>query len=142
MKDEVVLPLTRHEGVYCIPKLFFIDACRGRETLSQLQEGDNVSKALPATVTDERSYVGKGVEHVAGNYRIDYATIPGHVSYAGNKGSMWLPKLARALREHDRSFQEIAAIVKQEVHEKLGEENRQQCETVDRLNCGPLVLYK
>ena len=48
---------------------------------------------------------------------------------------MWLPKLAQALREHDRSFQEIAAIVKQEVHEKLGE-------TVDRLNCGPLVLYK
>ena len=142
LKDEVVLPLTRHEGVYCIPKLFFIDACRGRETLSQLQEGDDASKALPATVTDKGSYVGKGVEHVAGNYRIDYATIPGHVSYAGNKGSMWLPKLARALREHDRSFQEIAAIVKQEVHNKLGEENRQQCETVDRLNCGPLDLYK
>ena len=68
LKDEVVLPLTRHEGVYCIPKLFFIiDACRGRKTLSQLQEGDNVSKALPATVTDKGSYVGKGVEHVAGN---------------------------------------------------------------------------
>ena len=142
LKDGVILPLTRHEGVFCIPKLFLIDACRGRETLSQLQGGANKSKAFPATVREEGSYFTKAVEHVAGNYRIDYATIPGHVSYAGNEGSMWLPKLARAMGEHDRSFQDIAAIVKQEVHEKLGEENRQQCQTDDRLNCGPLFLYK
>ena len=131
---EIVFPLTKHEVVAEIPKLFLIDACRGHEPL--LAKGPaSKDKAVKS------SYFEKGVQHVEGNYRIDYATIPHHVSYVGIDGSMWIPKLARAMREKNDSFQHIAANVMKTVQQQLGEK-KQQCESVDRLNTGPLYLQK
>ena len=137
IKEEIVLPLTRHKAVADIPKLFFIDACRGEKSL--------VSKGAGAADTtksaSDQQYFEKGVQHVEGNYRIDYATIPEHVSYANSAGSIWLPVLARALREENDSFQNIADNVKKQVHQQLGNK-KQQCESVNRLNTGALYLQK
>ena len=77
IKDEIVNPLTKHMAVGDIPKLFFIDACRGGCRLST-PKGDK-----------EESYFEKAVSHAAGNIRFDYATIPRHVSHAKESGSIW-----------------------------------------------------
>ena len=127
VKDEIVNPLTKHEAVGDIPKLFFIDACRGGCKLST-PKGDK-----------EESYFEKAVSHAAGNIRFDYATIPRHVSHAKESGSIWMPKLARALRTQEDCLQVVAARVKKEVHDNL-DDVLQQCESVDRLNTGPLYL--
>jgi hypothetical protein len=131
IKEEVVLPLVKPKVAYDIPKLFFIDACRGTASLQQ-KGGDEL--------TSVKEYLDKGYVHVQGNYRIDYATIPDHVSYVDCDGSKWMPELARALREDKDSFQNVADKVKKIVHELPGK--KQQCESVSRLNCGPLYLNK
>ena len=62
----------------------------------------------------------------------------GHTASA--KQDLWMSKLARALREQKDSFQNIADCIKREVYiETMGE---QQCESVNRLNTGPLRLTK
>ena len=135
IKDEIVLPLTMHKAVEDIPKLFFIDACRGEMALVSKGTGGAGGGANSTPKSTDEQYFEKGVQHVEGNYRIDYATIPDHVSYAGTGGSMWLPKLALALREKNDSFQNIADNVKKQVHQQLGE-------SVNRLNIGALYLQK
>jgi hypothetical protein len=129
IKDEVLRPLVKPKVAYDIPKLFFIDACRGTATLKH-KGGDEP--------TSMREYLDKGFVHIKGNFRIDYATIPDHVSYMDLDGSKWMPKLARTLREDKDSFQNVADKVKKIVHELPGK--KQQCESVSRLNCGPLYL--
>ena len=138
--DEIVLHYTKHPGLKYVPKLFFIDACRGGQILVSKKGGKKVSKSDSTKYTDE-VYYAKGVEYTEANYCIAYATIPYHVSYASKNGSIWMPKLARALREMKDSFQNIAATVMKEVRDSTNV-NPQQCSMVNQLNCGPLRLQK
>ena len=133
LKDDIVQPLLRHPAVYKIPKLFLIDACRGNLSLQTKSTDGEKLKSV-------KEYLEKSFVHVEGNYRIEYATIADHVSYLDNDGSYWMPELARALREDDDSFQHIAAKVRKTVHELPGK--KQQCESVSRLNTGPLYLKR
>ncbi|CAI8054139.1 hypothetical protein GBAR_LOCUS29583 [Geodia barretti] len=112
----------------------------GGEILFTKKGGNKFPKNQAAKSADE-VYFTKGMQHVEGNYCIAYATIPHHVSYASNRSSVWMPKLARALREMNDSFQDIAATVMKEVRDSL-KDNPQQCDMVNRLNCGPLMLRK
>ena len=130
--DEIVFPLTRRESVQHVPKLFFMDACRGGEILM---------KGTCPSVTDDRTNFQKGYQHVLGNYYIAYATIPHHVAYANASGSRWMPKIAKAIREEDDSFQNIAAKVMAEVNKEVSD-TQQQCESINRLNTGPLYLKR
>ena len=100
-EDEILLPLARHKKVANIPKLFFIDACRGDSKL--IAKGDAEENV--------KGFSAKGVKHVEAKYRIDYATIPYHKAYSSKTGSVWMPKVARALREKDDSLQNIMADV-------------------------------
>ena len=62
----------------------------------------------------------KGYLHTEGNWWLETATIPEHKSYAfTGEGSVWMPKLARALREQNDSFQNIMDKVKTEVVDEL-----------------------
>ena len=115
------------ENVQDIPTLFFINACRGTDTLYQkpaARQGDIV---------------------VEGNYRIDYSTISGHVAFAEKE---WVPQLARTLlTEKKNSIQHVAAIVRKNIAEKEKERNtaiadRQISESRDRLVTGPLYLHR
>ena len=134
-KDEIMLPLTRNGNVFDIPKLFFMDACRGSIEL----QSDTASTMGDHVGVTAKSNFAKLVDFVAGNYRIDYATILHHVSFATTAGSAWMHKFAIALRDEGISLQDIAANVRKEVHENQGE-HKQQCESVDRLNTGALYL--
>ena len=127
IKDEIVRHLTKHVTVKDIPKLFFIDACRGGCRLST-PKGD-----------EEESYFEKATSHAAGNIRFDYATIPHHVAHVKESGSIWMVKFACALRTQEDCLQVVAARVKKEVHDNL-DDILQQCESVDHLNTGPLYL--
>ena len=118
LMEEVVYPLVRQSAVKRIPKLFIIDACRGSDHL-------------------EHRRIGKGVVEVETNYRIDYATIPGHVSFASGNESMWMPQLARLLREEDDTYSNIV----DRVNEVVYEQEQVQPEAINRLHVGTLKLY-
>ena len=125
IKEDVLNRLLVHNNiVFRIPKLFFINACRG---------GDELKKAMKRVdfIEDE------------GNYRFDYATIPDHKAYAEGK---WMVRIAEKLIdpvEGNDSIQNVSAKVKRDIVEadKGRQLELQQCESVDRLNTGPLKLY-
>ena len=146
--DKIVKPFTEHKAVARIPKLFLIDACRGKFTL------------VDKTLDDERTL------HTEGNYRIEYPTIPHFKAFMntdGTPGSRWMTILAKTLingpksLQHiadeeketlpqDCSFQHLAAWVRMEVYEKQKANDKQQCDmqqcmSVCRLNTGPLYLH-
>ena len=98
-----------------IPKLFFIDACRGTKQ--------------PMPTRGDEVY-----QHLLGNCRVDYATSPEYVAYDGCK---WMQKLAEKL-ENDDSLQHLVSKVNEEVYRQA--DSKQQCWTYDRLNTGPLYL--
>ena len=147
VNDKIVKPLTKHNAVARIPKLFLIDACRGKLTLVKEKTSD-----------DEHAL------HTEGNYRIEYSTIPHFQSFMnpdGTPGSRWMALLAETLEygpkslQHiadeekktlpqDCSFQYTAAWVRMEVHMKQlvkKVQKMQQCMSVCRLNTGPLYLH-
>ena len=118
LKGDIMSNLVGIPRVFEIPRLFFIDASRGKKKLQQT----TIDKAIE----DE------------GNYRIDYSTIPDHV--ACSDGITWMTELACRLRvEKMQSIQNVAAIVKRSVQEGGG--HPKQCESIDRLTTGPLYLH-
>lgn len=122
LKGEVMPLIVSNQHVYKIPKLFFIDASRGKEDLSKAMD------MYKASVEDE------------GNYRIDYATIPDHQT---SPDSNWMSELACKLRDvtmKNESLQNIAAHVKRSVQEQDSSGTR-QCDSIDRLVTGPLYLH-
>lgn len=125
---DIIKPLVYNSDIR-IPKFFLIDACRGNEKLTA-KDASHQHKSL----NDQF----KGVLKEEANFRIEYATILNHQSYIHDFESAWMPVLARKLREDDDSFQNIAA----KVHKKVQERQLQQCESVDRLNLGPIYLKK
>ena len=136
LKDEIIFPLTAPSGVEYVPKLFLIDACRGDQTLTEKGGATAQAKNIPTTNT---GFVRKLPRRIEGNYYIAYATVPHHVSWGGSSGSLWMPKLARALwDEKDEPFQIIASKVMRDVSLQF----EQQCNSDDRLNVGPLYFQK
>ena len=137
---EIWLPLVTHKAVSDIPKLFFIDACRGTDRLKHKTKGESDDSQKAPDQKAVKEYVEKGFTEVDGNYRMDYATIPDHFAYTDSK---WMILLARALRDDDNSFQNIADEVKRSVHEDMEHQQyQQQCESENRLNTGALYLQR
>ena len=85
MKDILRL-FVKHRGVSVLPKLFFIDACRGSNT---------ITKSLEQTMKDYEAAI-KGLSHEEGNCLIAHATIDEHVAH----DSYWMHKLARRIRDN------------------------------------------
>ena len=115
-----------------IPKLFFIDACRGHGTLQ------SKNSIHPTMMT----YLANGFGSLEGNYRIDCSTITGYRSYASSKadeGSEWMPVLARQLREKHISVQDALAAVRKQIY--MPNKQERQCESLDRIETGPLYLW-
>lgn len=106
--DDIVPRFVENHNVFPIPKLFFIDACRGGERLTKVPEF---------------GLIPKGWVHMEGKYHISYATIDEHVAYDGN----WMHLLAQKIRSSDDSLQNIVADVSGMTP------LYQQSESVDRL---------
>ena len=115
--QDIVRPLVNPQFVQAhpIPKLFFIDACRGRS----LRVDDSSLRAIK------------------GNYCIEYATIEGQSAAALGPQSAWMPVLANKFRRQDKPYQSVMAEVKVQV----AEEGYQQAQSIDNLTAGIFKLY-
>ena len=113
---DIVRPLVNPQFVQAhpIPKLFFIDACRG-----SLRVDDPSLKAIK------------------GNYCIEYATIEGQSAAALGPESAWMPVLANRFRRQDDTYQNVMADVK----EQVAKEGYQQAQSIDNLTGGKFKLY-
>lgn len=120
LRDIVELLVVNYRGDTCdkIPKLFFIDACRGKRVIKAKGKLD--------------------VNNIEGNFCIEYATIHDHKAFADGDESAWMPVLARELRQTTDTYQNVMAIVNQKVN-KQG--IHQQPQAQSQLTCGPLRLY-
>ena len=119
---DIVEPLVvpNYIGDTCneIPKLFFIDACRGRRVMKGKGELD--------------------VNDIKGNFCIEYATIQDHKAFADGDESAWMPVLARQLRQSNDTYQNVIATVSRMVYRQG---IHQQPQVQGQLTCGPLTLY-
>ena len=144
LEDEVIFPLVQEINVARIPKIFFIDACRGSDFLVSVSKGGGPPGEVLKSV--KQCWEEKGVNHVQGNYRVYYATIPDHKAYASvdGSGSRWMPLMARALRDdvEDLSLADIATNVSRHVHNLPGD-TKQQCDMItNRITTPPLHLQR
>jgi hypothetical protein len=116
---DIVNPLLESESgnsdVCTIPKLFFIDACRGKKQIRGVEV----------------------YEQLIGNCRVDYATSPDHVSYDARG---WMQRLAQKLKDDDDSLQHVVSKLNEELYEQpVG---KQRSWSYDSLNTGPFYLKK
>lgn len=111
---EIVKPLVNPNFVEVdpIPKLFFIDACRGH---------------LHDDMTSD----------IKGNYCIEYATLKDHKAVAAGPESAWMPVLASTLRRRNDTYQNAIA----EVKEQVARDGHQQAQSIDNLTGGKFKLY-
>ena len=118
---DVVKPLVDPACIgptsYLIPKLFFIDACRGKNTIK-------VPKAKGDT----------DVNDIQGNFNIEFATIHDHKAYTDS----WMPVLARELRRNNDTYQNVLAKAKGKAHQRY---KLQQAQTQGQLIIGTFKLY-
>ena len=84
LKDDIIPKFVVNPELFEIPKLFFIDACRGDKELKVY-----VDKRI------KKGNDGKTDNTLVGNYLIANATIKHHVSYDGK----WMQKLAEMIGE-------------------------------------------
>ena len=108
-----------------IPKLFFIDACRGDAVnpgVMVSRGGKSVGQMVPAE----------------GNILVAYSTLSKRMSYEEQgKGGVWMSRLAEKLREEDASVGDILTNVNEEMMELYQDESSypmQQPEYISRLN--------
>ena len=144
LEDEVIFPLVQEKSVDDISKIFFIDACRGNDELVSVSKGGGPSREVLKSV--KQCWDEKGVDHVQGNYRAYFATIPDHKAYVtpDMSESRWMPLMARALREdkEDKSLGDIADDISSRVH-NMPWPKKQQCDMLtSRINTGPLHLKR
>ena len=130
LNSEIVQPLAEEREIGNIPKLFFINACRGLNELVAL--GRRSAREL---ITAK------------GNYYVAYSTIPKHVAYTSgdpNSGSAWMQILAKNLQVISEPVSVIVETTNGELwkmYETHPEIRKwQQPESVDRLHCGPVYL--
>lgn len=113
--SDILQCFVENRGVFAIPKLFFIDACRGNTSLT---------KGLAKTIESTVESATKGLSHEEGNFLIAYATIPAHVSY----DKYWMYNLAMRIREN---WNEPLTTVLQDLSRDM--DLGQQSETLTRL---------
>ena len=104
IEEELIGPLQPSElpNMRTTPKLFFIDACRGKMTMIPAVK----SKGSP-----------EGIEK--GGYFIAYSTTLGYRSYTRGEKSKWMPMVAQRLRSSDQSVQDIVAEIASELREDM-----------------------
>lgn len=110
---KIVGPLVNPQFItaHPIPKLFFIDACRGR---------------VKNDMTDA----------IEGNYCIAFATLQNHKAGALATKSIWMPVLAERLMTDDDTYQNVISNVKWQVAQE-----GQQSQSINSLTTGAFKLY-
>lgn len=98
--NEVVYPLLPKQAmeIGAIPKVFLIDACRGKKKTQTV--------VVPRSSSTDEEVQPRGGSlcemnvPAEGNFMIAYSTLPQHKAYEdGTKGGVWLFTLAKLLKE-------------------------------------------
>lgn len=112
---DIVKPLVDPKLVVAhpIPKLFFIDACRGKVK-------DDMTGAIE------------------GNYCIEFATLQDHKAAGYTYESEWMPVLAHKLRRIDDTYESVIAKVRRQI---AIDGTGQQAQTLNSLTTADLKLY-
>lgn len=131
LHDDIIDTLINHRNLVGIPKLFFIDACRGAGDAS------SVSKSLQLSKADS-----KKLHSLEGNYFLAYSTIPKNKSFLHHDfGSIWMQKIAQQLKQSVDSIQNIVANTTKVIWDDYNphDNNVQQPQSTDTLH-GALYL--
>lgn len=119
-----------------LPKLFFIDACRG----DQLTKGVLVPKGGDGESCGIEKIEMKRVP-AGGNFLVAYSTLPDHRAWEHlGEGGAWLRKLAEKIQTSKNSIEDVLTEVNRELVERDGSEPMQQPDRRSTLN-EVLFLY-
>ena len=132
--EDIITPLISYHDLAEIPKLFFIDACRGAGA------GDIRTLSKSFRLSKVRS---KKLHSLVGNYFLAYSTIPKNQAYlVHDYGSIWMQKIAQQLKKDVDSVQHIVANTTRIIWDEYNpqDNNVQQPQSIDTLTCGPLYL--
>ena len=139
--DSIVMPFLPKSArkIGSLPKLFFIDACRGRENIDPVVVPRGSGKEVePKAVERGVTEMQDSLVAPEGNYLIAYSTMPEHKSYELlGKGGIWMTTLAEKICTSHDSIEDILATVSGEMMERYQAANQppmQQPERMSRLN--------
>lgn len=115
-------------------KLFFIDACRGKQANSGVIVARSGREIETLTIPKQ------------GNFLVAYSTIPDHLSYEErSKGGIWISALAEKLCKRNASVHDVLSEVNRELVNKYQKASYagfvQQPEFISRLN-EPVNLFR
>ena len=117
LHGEVIKSFVNYEHLKEIPKLFFIDACRGNHEILRTKKGAGDYPSTP--------------DYIVGNTLIARATIPEHCAYDGY--GYWMRELAKKIKERDESLSTILDDLTGEVRSDAKDKEALQPEYVSRL---------
>ena len=163
LQNDIITQLALNGSIAEIPKLFFIDACRGkaRKGKTSTPQDDvekDTAKCGATEMTDaDRLTLAQIITELEGNFLVGYATLSKKQAFMNlrrsdshrkddkERGSVWMQELAKELRESNDSVQNIMDAVIQKIYRKYirnfkPKRKIQQPETISRLVCGPLHL--
>ena len=101
--DEILgqfQPGNCHPSIGGIPKLFFIDSCRGKQKMEPVVV-ERGATAVPSKVVSPR-----------GNILVAYSTLEGYKAHEAEEGGIWATELSKQLL-HDKSLPDIIVSVNQ-----------------------------
>ena len=115
---NALLP-TQAPNIGSIPKLFFIDACRGSNTLQPILVPRSAVPAGDPQGVCERG--GKDVQTLLvppdGNILVAYSVSPGYKALEGEDGGIWMNALALKLVESQENIDTVLTEVRRYLHE-------------------------
>ena len=138
--NEIIQPLLpmRAPHISTVPKLFFLDACRGSRDITPVVVPRSAGGAV------QEIHQKGGIDATLkvpplGNFLVAFSTMPEYRSYEmTGEGGVWMTTLAEKLRTSQDYVEVILSDVRKELLEKYQEagwtSRMQQPETLSRLN--------
>ena len=98
-------PANCHPSIGGIPKLFFIDACRGKRKMASVVV-ERGATAVPSKIVSPR-----------GNILVAYSTLEGYKAHEVEEGGIWVTELSKQLLQ-DMSLTDVIINVNKTLQEK------------------------
>ena len=119
--EEIIVPLEAKDApsLSTMPKLFFIDACRGKEKDRGITVATRGGEAVESIKVPEK-----------GNMLIAYSTLPHYEALEGSDGGFWLRRLSQELRTSKASILDVLTTVRGKVLEEC---RKLSCTNVNQL---------
>ena len=103
-------PANCHPSIGGIPKLFFIDACRGKRKMASVVV-ERGATAVPSKIVSPR-----------GNILVAYSTLEGYKAHEVEEGGIWVTELSKQLLQ-DKSLTDVIINVNKTLQEKYQQDS-------------------